>query len=114
MPARMVGTAGSRCEPPWSPWAAIPSGQEHFPGATHTAPGPPVTIHPADSGSPPADPAVSRHRLGTQLRQLRQARALRLADVAAELGIAGSTLSRIETGKAGSAPPATPSQCPGR
>jgi len=50
--------------------------------------------------APAADPAVSRHRLGTQLRQLRQARALRLADVAAELGIAGSTLSRIETGKA--------------
>ena len=47
-----------------------------------------------------ADPAVSRHRLGIQLRQLRQSRGLRLADVADELGVVGSTLSRIETGKA--------------
>ena len=60
-----------------------------------------MTARPAGpAGSQAPDPAVSRHRLGTQLRQLRQARALRLADVAAELGIAGSTLSRIETGKA--------------
>lgn len=47
-----------------------------------------------------ADAAVSRHRLGIQLRQLRQARGLRLADAAAELGTVPSTLSRIETGKA--------------
>ena len=60
-----------------------------------------MTVHPADqAGGQAPDPAVSRHWLGTQLRELRQARALRLADVAAELGIVGSTLSRIETGKA--------------
>lgn len=45
------------------------------------------------------DPAVSRHRLGTELRQLRRSRALRMTDVADQLGIAPSTLSRIETGK---------------
>ena len=59
-----------------------------------------MTIHTGETASLPADPAVSRHRLGTQLRQLRQDHALRLADVAAELGVVGSTLSRIETGKA--------------
>jgi len=52
------------------------------------------------SGASPADAALSRQRLGIKLRELRQSRALRLADVAAELGIVGSTLSRIENGKA--------------
>ena len=47
-----------------------------------------------------SDPAVSRHRLGAELRQLRLSRALRMTDVAGQLGIAPSTLSRIETGKA--------------
>lgn len=44
--------------------------------------------------------AISRHQLGTQLRQLRQAQSLRLETAAARLGIAASTLSRIETGRA--------------
>ena len=47
-----------------------------------------------------AGPAIGRHQLGTQLRQLRTARALRLEDAAAKLGVAPSTLSRIETGHA--------------
>jgi transcriptional regulator with XRE-family HTH domain len=45
-------------------------------------------------------PAILRHRLGHDLRRLREARPLRLEDVAAHLGVAPSTLSRIETGKA--------------
>jgi|SRR5580658_722959 transcriptional regulator with XRE-family HTH domain len=45
-------------------------------------------------------PAVLRQRLGSELRRLREARALRLEDVAGHLGIKPSTLSRIETGKA--------------
>jgi transcriptional regulator with XRE-family HTH domain len=45
-------------------------------------------------------PAIRRHRLGSQLRQLREARSLRLEDVAAQLGVAPSTLSRIENGSA--------------
>jgi len=52
------------------------------------------------TAGPAADPAISRHRLGTQLRQLRLARAMQIAEAAAEVGIAPSTLSRIETGKA--------------
>jgi transcriptional regulator with XRE-family HTH domain len=48
----------------------------------------------------PAAPAAFRRRLGRQLRQLREARSLRLEDAAARLGVAASTLSRIETGKA--------------
>lgn len=47
-----------------------------------------------------AAPTVDRRRLGTELRKLREARSLRLSDVAARLGIATSTLSRIETGHA--------------
>jgi transcriptional regulator with XRE-family HTH domain len=41
-----------------------------------------------------------RHRLGAELRRLREERSLRLEDVCARLGVAPSTLSRIETGKA--------------
>lgn len=44
--------------------------------------------------------AVPRHRLGMQLRQLREGCSLRLEEVAARLEIAPSTLSRIETGNA--------------
>jgi transcriptional regulator with XRE-family HTH domain len=44
--------------------------------------------------------AVRRHELGAHLRQLRLERSLRLEDVAADLGVAPSTLSRIETGSA--------------
>ena len=43
---------------------------------------------------------MRRRRLGADLRQLRVANALRLDEVADHLGVAPSTLSRIETGKA--------------
>lgn len=44
-------------------------------------------------------PAISRVQLGAELRRLREARGLRLADVAGKLGVVPSTLCRIETGK---------------
>ncbi len=47
-----------------------------------------------------AGPTIRRRRLGADLRRLREERSLRLEDVAAHLGVAASTLSRIETGKA--------------
>jgi transcriptional regulator with XRE-family HTH domain len=55
---------------------------------------------PADRRSGPTGPAARRRALGTALRQLREERSLRLEEVAARLGVAPSTLSRIETGKA--------------
>ncbi|HEX6931090.1 MAG TPA: helix-turn-helix transcriptional regulator [Streptosporangiaceae bacterium] len=45
-------------------------------------------------------PTIRRRRLGSDLRRLREQRSLRLEEVASELGVAPSTLSRIETGKA--------------
>ena len=45
-------------------------------------------------------PTVRRHRLGAELRRLREARSLRLEDVAVILDVAPSTISRIETGGA--------------
>ncbi|HXP19569.1 MAG TPA: helix-turn-helix transcriptional regulator [Streptosporangiaceae bacterium] len=45
-------------------------------------------------------PTIRRRRLGTDLRRLREARSLKLEYVASRLGVAPSTLSRIETGKA--------------
>jgi transcriptional regulator with XRE-family HTH domain len=45
-------------------------------------------------------PTVRRRRLGSELRKLREASQYKLEEVAAELGVAPSTLSRIETGKA--------------
>ncbi|MCL2580896.1 MAG: helix-turn-helix transcriptional regulator [Streptosporangiales bacterium] len=45
-------------------------------------------------------PTVRRRRLGTELRKLREKSGFKLEEVAAELGVAPSTLSRIETGKA--------------
>lgn len=54
-----------------------------------------ATEHPAVPG-----PALSRDRLGARLRRHREDQGLRLEDVAASMGIAPSTLSRIETGKA--------------
>lgn len=45
-------------------------------------------------------PTIRRRRLGGDLRRLREQRSLRLEEVASELGVAPSTLSRIETGKA--------------
>ncbi|MHB1593525.1 MAG: helix-turn-helix domain-containing protein [Streptosporangiaceae bacterium] len=47
-----------------------------------------------------AGPTIRRRRLGTDLRRLREARSLKLDEVAEHLGVAPSTLSRIETGKA--------------
>ena len=55
----------------------------------------------ADASVPQANgPVIRRHRLGAELRRLREACALRLEDAAGELGVAASTLSRIETGHA--------------
>jgi len=45
-------------------------------------------------------PTIRRRRLGTELRRLREGRSLKLEDVAGRLGVAPSTLSRIETGQA--------------
>jgi transcriptional regulator with XRE-family HTH domain len=45
-------------------------------------------------------PTVRRRRLGTELRRLRDSSGYKLEEVATELGVAPSTLSRIETGKA--------------
>lgn len=47
-----------------------------------------------------AGPAIGRHQLGTHLRQLRIARSMRIEDAAAKLGVAPSTLCRIENGRA--------------
>jgi transcriptional regulator with XRE-family HTH domain len=44
--------------------------------------------------------AIVRHRLGARLRSLREARSMRLEDVAVHVGVRPSTLSRIETGEA--------------
>jgi transcriptional regulator with XRE-family HTH domain len=45
-------------------------------------------------------PTVRRRRLGSELRKLRESQSIKLEDVADRLGLAPSTLSRIETGKA--------------
>jgi transcriptional regulator with XRE-family HTH domain len=45
-------------------------------------------------------PTVRRRRLGSELRRLREAQSIKLEEVAERLGLAPSTLSRIETGKA--------------
>jgi transcriptional regulator with XRE-family HTH domain len=45
-------------------------------------------------------PTVRRRRLGTELRRLRESNSIKLEEVAEQLGVAPSTLSRIETGKA--------------
>lgn len=45
-------------------------------------------------------PTNHRRRLGADLRELRERRSLRIEEVADHLGVAASTLSRIETGKA--------------
>src|ERR1700751_4442805 len=45
-------------------------------------------------------PTVRRRRLGTELRRLRDSAGYKLEEVAGLLGVAPSTLSRIETGKA--------------
>src|ERR1700684_1317442 len=63
---------------------------DHATGNAATEPGP---------GRRSREPGV-RYQLGTDLRQLREGRRLRLEDAAAHLGVAPSTLSRIETGHA--------------
>jgi transcriptional regulator with XRE-family HTH domain len=45
-------------------------------------------------------PTVRRRRLGSELRRLRESHSIELEEVADRLGLAPSTLSRIETGKA--------------
>jgi transcriptional regulator with XRE-family HTH domain len=45
-------------------------------------------------------PTVRRRRLGSELRRLREAHSFKLEEAADRLGLAASTLSRIETGKA--------------
>jgi transcriptional regulator with XRE-family HTH domain len=62
---------------------------------------PPLTpTRHADRRCGPDGPTARRRTLGTALRQLREDRSLLLEDVARCLGVAPSTLSRIETGKA--------------
>lgn len=51
-------------------------------------------------GSQIAGPTIRRRRLGADLRRLREQSSLKLEEVAGQLGLAPSTLSRIETGKA--------------
>jgi predicted transcriptional regulator len=46
----------------------------------------------------PDGPAISRQRLGAALRDMRLRHGILLTDAAAELGVAASTLSRIENG----------------
>ncbi|HEY6310143.1 MAG TPA: helix-turn-helix transcriptional regulator [Streptosporangiaceae bacterium] len=48
----------------------------------------------------PLGPTVRRRRLGAELRRLREGHSLKLEEVAEELSLAPSTVSRIETGKA--------------
>jgi transcriptional regulator with XRE-family HTH domain len=48
----------------------------------------------------PDGPTVRRRRLGAELRRLREAQSLKLDEVAGQLDLVASTLSRIETGKA--------------
>jgi transcriptional regulator with XRE-family HTH domain len=52
------------------------------------------------TGGTRTDPGIRRHVLGGELRRLRLASGLRLEDVVLHLGVAPSTLSRIETGRA--------------
>jgi transcriptional regulator with XRE-family HTH domain len=49
-------------------------------------------------------PTVRRRRLGSELRRLRESQSIKLEEVAERIGLAASTLSRIETGKAPTKP----------
>jgi transcriptional regulator with XRE-family HTH domain len=49
-------------------------------------------------------PTVRRRRLGSELRRLRESQSIKLEEVAEQIGLAASTLSRIETGKAPTRP----------
>jgi DNA-binding XRE family transcriptional regulator len=60
-----------------------------------------MTMHespPADLGWLPT--GIGRQRLGARLRELRLAQGMSPDEVAGRLGVAASTMSRIETGKA--------------
>lgn len=48
----------------------------------------------------PVGPTVRRRLLGSELRRLRESRSIKPEEVAERLGVAPSTLSKIETGKA--------------
>lgn len=60
----------------------------------------PCTTGQVGGGQMLKGPTNHRRRLGADLRELREERSLRIEDVAGHLGVAASTLSRIETGKA--------------
>ncbi len=49
-------------------------------------------------------PTVRRRRLGSELRRLRESQSIKLEEVAERIGVATSTLSRIETGKSPTRP----------
>src|SRR5438045_698893 len=68
--------------------------------AVRRHPGGAPSARPRGEVGMPAGPTVRRRRLGTELRRLREAHALKLEEAAERLGLAPSTLSRIETGKA--------------
>jgi len=72
---------------------------ERRPPATPAAEPDAVIVQHGRRASLSVGPAIRRRRLGADLRQLRERRSLRLEEVAGELGVAASTLSRIETGK---------------
>src|ERR1700722_14897008 len=60
-----------------------------------------IATSPEEGGSAmTTGPTVRRRRLGTELRKLRESNGYKLEEVAGHLGVAASTLSRIETGKA--------------
>src|SRR5215475_4906654 len=59
-----------------------------------------VTVASGRGVAMPVGPTVRRRRLGSELRRLRESQSMKLEEVAERLGIAPSTLSRIETGKA--------------
>src|SRR3984957_1781467 len=59
----------------------------------------PIEVRPV-AGAVAEGPVIRRYQLGAELRRLREARPMRLADAADRIGVAASTLSRIETGKA--------------
>lgn len=55
---------------------------------------------PAPAPPHTSPPAARHHQLGADLRRLREARSLRLEDVAAHIKVVPSTLSQIQTGQA--------------
>jgi transcriptional regulator with XRE-family HTH domain len=59
-----------------------------------------VTVPSGRGEAMPVGPTVRRRRLGSELRRLRESQSIKLEVVAERLGLAPSTLSRIETGKA--------------